>query len=408
MQEEISDWRYLLIGAGPAAAAAVVAIRSCDREGSLLMLGAEAEGPYQRPPLSKGLWLGKDHMDDLPLKSPAEWEALAVQRHLGDPVRQLDATARKVTTAAGKTYTYHHLLLATGGRARRPRDLPPELATRVFTLRSLDDYEGLRAALHPGLEVLVVGGGFLGAEMAAALSQQKGLSVHYAVAGAAPLAHILPPVLQKEIGARYEKAGVVLHPQHRLAELSLEQDRLVARFDGVGALACDLLIYAAGMEANVELAQQAGLTLSLGGVRVDAQMRSSDPHIWVAGDLASYPDPVWQVPIRLEHWDNAEATGRAAGLAMAGAGEPFTHQSLFFSDLYEFGFEAVGRCEVQRVLRVAAERGGKAAVVYYGERSEVQGVLLWNLWDKVDTVRAGIADRRPLDDPFWRRSLEAW
>jgi len=406
MREDTSRWRYLLLGAGPAAAAAAMAIRSLDKEANVLMLGAETQEPYQRPPLSKGLWLGKDRLVDLPMKSAAEWEDLGVRRQLGDAVVHLDAAARRVTTASGKSYAYDRLLLATGGRARRPGELPEALAARVFTLRNLEDYLRLRAALRPGSEVLVVGGGFLGAEMAAALSQQEGLRIRYAFAGAAPLAHVLPPVLQKRVSARYEQAGVILYPRHRLGDLAMDSDRLTAHFDGAGPLGCDLLVYAAGMEANTGLAQEAGLALSLGGVRVDAEMRSSDPHIWVAGDLACYPDPVWQVPVRPEHWDNAEATGRAAGLAMAGAGEPFSHQSLFFSDLYEFGFEAVGRCEVQRTLRVVTKDDGEGAVVYYGEGSTVEGVLLWNVWEKIDTVRAGIAAKRPLDDAFWRRSVD--
>jgi 3-phenylpropionate/trans-cinnamate dioxygenase ferredoxin reductase subunit len=406
VMDEISSWDYVIVGTGPAAAEAAVAIRELDNRGKLLMLGAERQLPYQRPPLSKGLWTGKDTVEELPLRSAAEWDGLSVQIHLGDAVIELDAGARTLTSASGRIYRYERLLLATGGRARQPELAIATLRDRVFTLRNFQDYERLQAAARPGLTVLVVGGGFLGAELAAALSRQEGLKVHHAFAGNAPLAHVLPPTLQKVVLARYGKAGVQLHPQHRLEGLDWEDGSVRAHFTTQAPIACDLLVYALGMESNLELAQQAGLTLDKGGVLVNTELRSSDSRIWAAGDLATYPDPVWQEPCRLEHWDNAEATGRAAGRAMAGRSEPFRHQSLFFSDLFELGFEAVGRCDSQRVLRVAAPPGGGKAVVYYGDGDWVEGVLLWNVWGKADAAREGIAAHRPLMDLHWVETLE--
>lgn len=402
---DISPWDYVIVGAGPAAAAAAMAIRESDDGGRLLMLGAETELPYQRPPLSKGLWTNKVALDDLPLRSAADWEHLGVQTRLGDVVVKLDAAAKTLTSAAGKIYRYERLLLATGGRARQPELTNTELRERVHVLRSLSDYRRLRTAAQSVSRLLVVGGGFLGAEIAAALSQQEGLKVHYAFAGDAPLAHIFPPVLQKAVLSRYHQARVLLYPRHRLETLSWKECHVRADFREHAPIAGDLLVYALGMEGQLELAQQAGLALDKGGIAVNAELRSSDAHIWAAGDVATYPDPVWQTPCRLEHWDNAEATGKAAGRAMAGREEPFRHQSLFFSDIFDLGFEAVGRCDSRRVLRVASPEEGKA-VIYYGSDDRVEGVLLWNVWEKADAVRAGIAARRSLKDPYWTETLE--
>ncbi|WP_219616245.1 NAD(P)/FAD-dependent oxidoreductase [Acidithiobacillus ferriphilus] len=398
---------YLLVGAGPAAAAAAVAIRSKDMVGRILMLGAETETPYQRPPLSKGLWLGKDKEANLPLMSNADWTALKVDIVLGDPVTNLDPQQRTLSTSAGKTYHYHKSLLAMGGRPRQ-LTVPVTIQDRVFTLRTLADYRRLRTQAAEGGKVVVIGGGFLGAELAVALSQQQGLDVHYAVSGDGPLAQILPPVLLEKVSARYRAAGVQLETQKTLQEIRAEGGRLVVRFEDGHALNCDWVVYGIGMEPNRALADIADLKMALGGIAVDAQMRSSDPHIWAAGDLATYPDPVWGTPVRLEHWDNAEATGHAAGLAMAGETTSFAHQSLFYSDIYEFGFEAVGICRSSMECRTALSPDGAQAVIYYLQDRRVRGVLLWNVWKKADAARALIAARTEVRQASWKGPLQNW
>ncbi|MHB1281929.1 MAG: NAD(P)/FAD-dependent oxidoreductase [Acidithiobacillus sp.] len=403
----MAEYDYLLIGAGPAVAAASGAIRSKDSVGNIGILGAEPEAPYQRPPLSKGLWLDKDKEADLALRSAEDWAALNVDLLLGDPVIRLDPQQRLVETISGKMHTYQKALLAMGGRARQ-FDLPKELQERVFTLRSLEDYRRLHTRATAGGEVAVIGGGFLGAELAAALSQQANLQVFYAVSGAGPLASLLSDVLQEKINARYRAAGVRLETRKKLSRLRANDTRLILDFEEGHTASCDFLVYAIGMEANIGLAERAGLKLANGGVAVDAQLCSSDSHIWVAGDLATYPDPVWGTPIRLEHWDNAEVTGHAAGLAMVGAASAFAHQSLFYSDLYEFGFEAIGNCQNQMECRTALSPDGAQAVVYYCENHQVHGVLLWNVWGKVDSARQLIAAQTDPGSDAWANALQEW
>ncbi|MBU2721562.1 FAD-dependent oxidoreductase, partial [Acidithiobacillus ferridurans] len=270
---------------------------------------------------------------------------------------------------------------------------PPGLENRVFSLRSLADYRRLRARANEGGTVLVIGGGFLGAELAVALSSQPGLAVQYCVSGKGPLAHVLPPPLVEQVSTRYREAGVHLHVEHHFKDLRSESDKLIARFADGAEIPCDWIAYGIGMLSLTALAEAAGLVMAPGGVRVDDGMRSSDPRIWVSGDLATYPDPVWGTPLRLEHWDNAEATGRAAGSGMAGKEVHFQHQSMFYSDIYEFGFEAVGECRSDMDCYTDISPGRDKAVVYYLRDDQIHGILLWNVWDQVKTARSLIAQK---------------
>ncbi len=391
-------YNYLIVGAGAAAASAASAIRRKDPQGSILMLGAEMEPPYQRPPLSKGLWLGKDKEEEIALKNPADWEALGITLALGDPVIDLDAQRCIVGTRAGEIFFYEKLLLATGGQPRL-LPTPPGSENAVFSLRSLADYRHLRTQAAEGGSVLVIGGGFLGAELAVALSSQPGLAVQYCVSGRGPLAHVLPPPLRERISARYREAGVQLHVEHHFKDLRTESGKLVSRFANGAEIACDWIAYGIGMLPLTALAEAAGLVMAPGGVRVDDGMRSSDPRIWIAGDLATYPDPVWGTPVRLEHWDNAEATGRAAGSSMAGKEVHFQHQSMFYSDIYEFGFEAVGECRSDMDCYTDFSPEGNKAVVYYLRAGQIHGILLWNIGEQVKTARDLIAAKGIVDHP---------
>ncbi|MHB8211681.1 MAG: NAD(P)/FAD-dependent oxidoreductase [Acidithiobacillus sp.] len=400
-------YNYLIVGAGAAAASAASAIRKKDPQGSILMLGAEMEPPYQRPPLSKGLWLGKDKEEEITLKRPADWETLGVTLALGDPVIDLDAERCVVGTKAGKTFFYEKLLLATGGQPR-PLPTPPGLENRVFSLRSLADYRRLHTRATEGGTVLVIGGGFLGAELAVALSSQPGLAVQYCVSGRGPLAHVLPPPLVEQVSARYREAGVQLHVEHHFKDLRSESGKLVSRFADGAEISCDWIAYGIGMLPLTALAEAAGLVMAPGGVRVDDGMRSSDPQIWIAGDLATYPDPVWGTPLRLEHWDNAEATGRAAGSSMAGKEVHFQHQSMFYSDIYEFGFEAVGECRSDMDCYTDLSPEGKRAVVYYLREGQIHGMLLWNVWEQVKAARDLIAAKGMVHPEELRGRIGDW
>ncbi len=382
---------YLIVGAGLAGASAAQAIRELDADGSVLMLGAEPLPPYHRPPLSKGLWLGKDNPDGIFVKTAEQWQAFGVTLRLGDAVTALDADSRHITTASGAHIGFGKLLLATGGT---PRSLaaPPALAGRIHGLRTLADYHLLRSLAHDGAQVLIVGASFIGAEMACALAVQPGVSVSMIFPGAAPLARILPPSLTQVLVERYRAHGVRLYGGDRVAEFSPGQRGITARTERGVEIEADWVLAGVGLDLTLALAQSAGLMVD-NGVRVNARLQTSHDDIYAAGDIANYPDPVWGDAIRTEHWDHAQASGRTAGRNMVGADEPYTHQSMFFSDLFDIGFEAVGTLSSQLETCVDMADQDKG-VVYYLQDNQVRGVLLWNTWDQVDAARELIAARQ--------------
>ena len=382
---------YLIVGAGLAGASAAEAIRELDADGSVLMLGAEPAPPYHRPPLSKGLWLGKDNPDDIFVKTAEQWLAFGVTLHLGDITVALDANGKHITTASGARINFGKLLLATGGT---PHSLaaPPALAGRIHGLRTLADYHLLRSLAHDGAQVLIVGGSFIGAEMACALAAQPGVGVSMIFPGAAPLARILPPSLTQVLVERYRSHGVSLYAGDRVAEFSPGQRGITARTEQGVQIEADWALAGVGLDLNLALAQSAGLAVD-NGVRVNARLQTNHDDIYAAGDIANYPDPVWGEAIRTEHWDHAQASGRTAGRNMVGADEPYTHQSMFFSDLFDIGFEAVGTLSSQLETCVDMADQNKG-VVYYLQDNQVRGVLLWNTWDQVDAARELIAARQ--------------
>lgn len=382
---------YLIVGAGLAGASAAEAIRELDADGSVLMLGAEPVPPYHRPPLSKGLWLGKDNPDDIFVKTAEQWLAFGVTLRLGDTAAALDANGKHITTASGARIDFGKLLLATGGTPRRLA-APSALAGRIHGLRTLADYHLLRSLAHDGAQVLIVGGSFIGAEMACVLAAQPGVGVSMIFPGAAPLARILPPSLTQVLGERYRAHGVCLYAGDRVAEFSPGQRGITARTERGVQIEADWVLAGVGLDLNLALAQTAGLAVG-NGVRVNARLQTSHDDIYAAGDIANYPDPVWGEAIRTEHWDHAQASGRTAGRNMVGADEPYTHQSMFFSDLFDIGFEAVGTLSSQLETCVDMADQNKG-VVYYLQDNQVRGVLLWNTWGQVDAVRELIAARK--------------
>ncbi len=379
---------YLIVGAGLAGASAAQAIRELDADGSVLMLGAEPLPPYHRPPLSKGLWLGKENPDGIFVKTAEQWQAFGVTLRLGDAVTALDADSRHITTASGAHIGFGKLLLATGGT---PRSLaaPPVLAGRIHGLRTLADYHRLRSLAHDGAQVLIVGANFIGAEMACALAAQPGVRVSMIFPGTAPLARILPPSLTQVLAERYRAHGVCLYGGDRVAEFSPGQRGITARTERGVDIEADWVLAGVGLDLTLALAQSAGLAVD-NGVRVNARLQTSHDDIYAAGDIVNYPDPVWGEVIRTEHWDHAQASGRTAGRNMVGADEPYTHQSMFFSDLFDIGCEAVGTLSSQLETCVDMADQNKG-VVYYLQDKQVRGVLLWNTWDQVDAARELIA-----------------
>jgi 3-phenylpropionate/trans-cinnamate dioxygenase ferredoxin reductase component len=372
--------RYLIVGGGMTGHAAAAAIRELDPDGAIAMISAEADRPYARPPLSKGLWLGKEEAS-IWLPAVPGLDFVRGRRAVA-----LDVARRELRDDAGEGWRYEKLLLATGGRPRRL----PFGGDRIIHFRTLADYRRLRAVA--GLRVAVIGSGFIGSEVAAALAQ-SGKSVTMIYPEAAIGERVYPPDLAAFVTRTFEEKGVELRPRDTVAGLEEHGGQVRLRLASGAEVVADAVVAGLGIEPDTALAEQAGIRCS-NGIEVDAELRTSAPGVWAAGDVARFPSAALGGPVRVEHEDNALSQGRAAGRAMAGASQPYTHLPFFYSDLFDLGYEAVGRLEA-RLETVASWRTPfREGVVYYLEGGGVRGVLLWGIFGQLEAARALVVGRR--------------
>ncbi len=391
--------RYVIVGGGLAAASAVEGIRAHDPTGGILLLARENHAPYQRPPLSKDLWFGRATLDDLPVYPEGFYREHGVELLLRREAVELDPARHVVWDERGVEHGYDRLLLATGGKPRRLTVPGAEIAGLHY-FRNLEDYVFLSRRLDRFEHVLVVGGGFVGVELAAAL-RHAGKEVTLLVDREYPLARVLPRDLGLAVAERYRREGIETVSEDRLAALEESQGLIRAHTASGGVISTQTVLAGIGIDPEADLAEAAGLDVD-DGIVVDEFARTTDPDIHAAGDVARYPCVPLGRSLRVEHWEHARGHGRCAGANLAGATEPYEGIPYFFSDLFDLGFEAVGdldpslRVETvwQDPQRTDASRGD-AAVVFYLRDDVVRGVLLWNVRDAVDwardLVRAGQA-----------------
>ncbi len=380
---------YLIVGGGMTADAAIHGIRTGDRSGSIDLIGAESHPPYNRPPLSKGLW------KDKPLGSIwRKSDDLGVTFHLGRRAQHLDPRSKRVTDDQGTVYNFDKLLLTTGATPRRL----PFGAEQVIYFRTLDDYQRLRALTEQGRQFAVIGGGFIGSEVAAALAL-NGKKVVLAFPDEGIGSRMFPPDLARFLNDFYRQKGVEVLAGVSAVGMQGPQDRPILRLRNAQTrneqeITVDGVVAGIGVQPNVELAQAAGLKVE-NGIRVDASLRSSHPDIYAAGDVASFHNPALDQWLRVEHEDNANTMGGMAGRAMAREAVSYDHLPSFYSDLFELGYEAVG--EVDSRLETVSDwrEPYREGVIYYLRGGRVRGVLLWNVWEQVDAARRLIVEPGP-------------
>jgi 3-phenylpropionate/trans-cinnamate dioxygenase ferredoxin reductase subunit len=386
---------YLIIGAGMTADSAAKAIRKADAEASIGMVGDEKQPPYERPPLTKALWKGDKPVDSIDLGTDRSGAVLHLQRR----VETLDRDDRSARDDHGDVYRYRRLLLATGAA---PRKLP-FAGDRVINYRTLDDYLALRRYAVAGAKIAVVGGGFIGSEIAASL-RAVGCQVTMLFPGASLGAGRFPAALAKFVDGYYRERGVVLTPGIKVVDGRADADGVeIALSDGRTCHA-DAVVAGLGVTPNTSLAERAGLRVD-NGIVVDEHLRSSDSDIFAAGDVANFHNAALDLRQRVEHENAAISMGGHAGRAMTGAGDAYTLMPYFYSDLFDLGYEAVGllddRLDVVENWIVPYREG----VVYYIDNGRVRGVLLWNVWGQVDAARELIAERGPHDSESVRGRL---
>ena len=368
--------KYLIVGGGMTADAAVRGIRERDRTGGITLLSAAKHPPYDRPPLSKKLWTGAP-LDSIWRKT----EDAGVDLRLETRALSGDPAARTVADSRGDVHAYEKLLLATGGS---PRRLPfPD--DGVIYFRTLDDYERVRSLADRKAEFVVIGGGFIGSEIAAALAV-NGCRVSMVFPEAGIGARIYPPGLSRFLNAYYGEKGVTLLPEENVVSIEKIGERRAVRTGSGKTLSADAVIAGIGIVPETGLADSLGLAVD-NGIVVDELLRTTRPDVYAAGDVANFYSPALGVRRRVEHEDNANVMGAMAGRNMAGGSEKYEHLPFFYSDLFDLGYEAVGEFGARMDVVEDWKEPFRKGVVYYLQNRRVRGVLLWNTWGQVDAAR---------------------
>lgn len=338
---QVADRRqtFVVIGASLAGGRAAEALRAEGFDGRVVLIGAEPEAPYERPPLSKEILRGSMRMDQLLLKPTEKWADAGIELLTGTRVTGLVPAERAVELMDGRRLTADKVLLCTGGRARE-LNVPGATLDGVRCLRTVADASAVRRHLHPGASVVVVGAGFIGAEVAAS-ARELGCRVTLLELAGVPLGRVLGTVMGR-VFARYHRAkGVDLRTGVGVERIEGDgRVRAVVLSDG-HRIEADCVVVGVGIEPAVELAESAGLQVG-DGVLVDPYCRTSLDSVFAAGDVANFPDPLLGTRGRLEHWRNAQSQAVAAARSMLGRPEPYAEVPWFWSDQYDLNLQVAG------------------------------------------------------------------
>ncbi len=362
---------YLIVGAGMTGDMAAKGIREHDSEGRIVLVGAEPHATYKRPMLTKGLWRGAP--EEKLWREPADGVDLVTGRR----ITAVDLDAHRATDDSGEEYAWEKLLLATGAR---PREIPG--GDGVVWFRTLDDYRLVRGKATEGARFIVIGGGFIGSEIAAALA---GAGAHVTMVFPEPGIgfRLFPVALSEFLVDYYREKGIEVLTGETVSAAS---GKSVALGDG-RVLAADCVVAGLGVLPATELAEAAGLEVEDGIVVDEFGRASGREDVFAAGDVARFPVVPLGISMRIEHEDHANTHGKVVGANMAGAGIVYDHLPLFYSDLFDLGYEAVGQVDSHLETVEDWQEPNRKGVVTYVEDGRPHGVLLWNVWDKVDEAR---------------------
>jgi NADPH-dependent 2,4-dienoyl-CoA reductase/sulfur reductase-like enzyme len=370
----------VIVGAGHAGGRAALTLRGEGYSGRLILVGDEPHLPYERPPLSKGVLQGSVDLAGCSLCDSARLAELDIEHVAGNPVKGLDPQQHRLQLADGSWLHYARLLLATGGRSRRLACVPEHLLN-VLYLRTHDEALALRASLRPDARLVIIGGGFIGLEVAAT-ARALGCAVTLLEAGPRLAGRVLPERLSSVLLELHRSQGVDVR-----LNVAIEAVQGTTRVESVQLvdgqlLSCDLVVVGIGMQPNMELAMAAGLEVGQ-GIRVDAQLRTSAPDIFAAGDVCEFrlhPQGVFQ---RQETWRNAETQGRHAALNLLGGELPFEVIPGFWSDQYDWGLQTVGVIANTEPTASRTTAGGGFLLFYLDAEQRLQGACGWGQGNSV-------------------------
>jgi 3-phenylpropionate/trans-cinnamate dioxygenase ferredoxin reductase component len=390
-----SNQTFVIAGASLAGAKAAEALRAEGFDRRLVLVGAENERPYERPPLSKDYLRGDVGRETVYVHDEGFYAEHDIDLRLGRTAVDLNTSAAELTLDEGETLRYDRLLLATGAEPRT-LTIPGNELDGVMYLRSVDDSDALRTRLDRGGAVVVIGAGWIGAEVAAS-ARQRGLDVTVVEPASVPLER----VLGTEVGAIYRD----IHAEHGVRMLL---GTGVERFEGGSAvervlttdgrtLECDFVVVGVGVQPRTELAARAGIAIE-NGVLADARLQTGAPNVFVAGDVANAYHPFYDARIRVEHWANALHQGPLAARTMLGHDDVYDRLPYFFSDQYDVGMEYSGYATGADRVVFRGNPATREFIAFWLAEGRVLAGMNVNVWDVADTIRALIASREPIDE----------
>jgi 3-phenylpropionate/trans-cinnamate dioxygenase ferredoxin reductase component len=391
----MSDARtFIIVGASLAGAKAAQTLREEGFEGRVVLLGDEPVRPYERPPLSKEYLQGKAGLDKAFVHDEGYYEAHDIDLRTSTHVQSLDVTAREVVLSSGEQLAYDAVLLTTGA-APRHLSVPGSDLDGIHTLRTVADSEQLQAAIRGAGRVVIIGGGWIGCEVAAS-ARELGAAVAVIEGGQLPLERVLGP----ELGAFYRDVhaehGVEWHFGSGVEELrGSERAEEVTLADG-SVVVGDLFVVGVGVIPRTELAAGAGLTIE-NGVITDEYLQTSVPGVFAAGDIADAWHPLFQTRIRLEHWSAALNQGPVAAKNMLGQQVPYEKVPYFFSDQYDVGMEYSGYAPTWDEVVYRGDPATREFIAFWLKDGRLAAGMNVNTWDVNDAIAAIVASQKPVD-----------
>lgn len=386
-----------IVGGGLAGAKAAEALREQDFDGDVVIFGVENELPYERPPLSKEFMQGKQDLPEFTVHDTDWYLDQRVEFRPGTRIDKVDAEAKTITLPDGSTLIYDKLLLATGSSSRHI-DLPGADASGVHYLRTVDDARAIRDVLTEGTRLAIVGAGWIGMEVAAS-ARERGVEVTIAESAKLPLLRALGPEVAQVFADLHREHGVDLRTEVKVEEITTDNGAATGlRLEGGDTIEADVVLVAAGAVPNLEVAESAGLDIDGGGVLVNAGLRSSDPDIYVVGDIANAEHPILERRVRVEHWANALNQPTVAVTNMLGGSAEYEKLPYFFTDQYDLGMEYSGLSDGYEKVVFRGDVPGRGFVVFWldGDDSVLAGMQV-NIWDQLDAIKELIVSGDPVD-----------
>lgn len=349
----------VIVGAGEAGIRAALTLRQQQWDGDIIVLGEEASDPYERPPLSKE-FLTQEAPQQTPIAGFQQFSEHHIHFQRSVVVNRIDPNSQQVHTQCGQVIAYHKLLIATGASARHLH-IPKVPDPSIFVLRTDLDAQKLRERVRPGLNVVIVGGGFIGLELAASM-QQLGAIVHVIEREGRLMQRAVPAEIAAVMQQMHEDSGVHLHFKTHIADVNTRHDQRLLTLSNDITIQADLIIAGIGAYPNITLAESAGLEID-NGIRVNEQMQTSNPHIFAAGDCCSFPHPFYGERIRLESWRTAQEQAMVAATNMLGQTESYDKIPWFWSTQFDLTLQISGLME-SGTLSIVRDLGDRAKMLF--------------------------------------------